>query len=353
MPPSERCCGARRSTCGCGHRFRYAANQAQTGAAQFAAHNVVEDCVFERTNSMGAAFTGEGIVVRRCTFEANGMDAFTAVRAHRLRMTDCVIRNNNTKGFNRGWGAGNKLALCRGVVIEQCVFEANRSVGLWFDIGNEECVVRNNLFANNEDAGLFYEISYGLRAHDNVFVGNGLADTHGAWGANGAIALSSSPGCVIERNLMVGNRSGFQFREQLRTTPRIDDEERVEAVWNHDTVVHNNVIAFNERAQTAGWFATEDGRHWPRAMQKSRPEASGRPADNIAADYVAKDSGGQPVGLSLEALALTLTGNLYDTHPGQPLFQWGCLWDDDHRVFHSLAPVVAELGLEKGSRVGA
>ena len=53
---------------------------------------------------------------------------------------------------------------------------------IWFDIGDENATVRNCLIADNEDAGIFYEISYGLNAHDNVIVGNGFASTAGRMG---------------------------------------------------------------------------------------------------------------------------------------------------------------------------
>ena len=108
-------------------------------------------------------------------------------------------------------------------MIEASQFVQNRGHGIWFDIGNEDCTVRNCLIADNEDAGIFYEISFGLHAHDNVIIGNGLAGTPGDVGrpASG-ISISSSPGCVVERNLLVGNKEGFNFREADRRTPRID-----------------------------------------------------------------------------------------------------------------------------------
>jgi len=84
---------------------------------------------------------------------------------------------------------------------------------------NYSTSIRNCLIARNEDAGIFYEISYGLHAHDNVIVGNGFAFTPGAWGAAAGISISSSPGCTIERNLILGNKEGFNFREQQRSTP--------------------------------------------------------------------------------------------------------------------------------------
>ena len=134
--------------------------------------------------------------------------------------------------------------------IEHSTFVENHGNRIWFDIGNEACEVRNCLIANNDNAGIFYEISYGLKTHDNVIVGNGFAFTPGAWGANAGISLSSSPRCVIERNLLVGNLEGFNFREQTRTTPRLDGPQ--EPVWNADQIIRHNVLAYNQAAQVWG-----------------------------------------------------------------------------------------------------
>jgi len=335
-----------------GIRFRYAANHAQQGACQFKGKKcVVEDCVFERMNSSGASFLAEDLVVRRCVFQENGQIGFGANRAHRMLFTGCVVRGNNAKGFDRGWEAGgDKLVFCRGAVLEKSSFVENRGNGIWFDIGNEDCVVRNCLIADNEDCGIFYEISYGLRAHDNVIVGNGFAGTPGSWGAAAGISISSSPNCVIERNLIVGNKEGFNFREQHRKTPLIDDgAERW--VWNHDETVRSNVLAFNRDAQTWGWFDIPDGRHWPEAMQEAKEKEAGRPAEDVADKYRAKDASGAPSGLSLEKLRFAFDGNLYFAAPGQGLFNWGVTWKR-HKRYETLEEVQTELGLEKGSATG-
>lgn len=313
-----------------GIRFRYAANRAQQGAVAFSGgHILVENCVFEHTNSSGAEFSGQDITVRNCTFQHNGQLGFGASRAHRLHLTGCTVRNNNTKNFDRGWEAGgDKICFTRGAILEHSTFVENRGNGIWFDIGNEDCIVRNCLIANNEDAGIFYEISYGLHAHDNVIVGNGFANTPGAWGAAAGISLSSSPGCLIERNLLLGNKEGFNFREQTRSTPRIDDKKS-EPVWNHDQTIRNNVLAWNRDAQVWGWFDIPDERHWPKAMQTTSPVA--RPS-------------------SLEDLNLRFESNLYCPAPGQGLFNWGTTWKK-HRKYETLEAVQKELSLDQHSRV--
>lgn len=329
-----------------GLRFRYAANMAQHGAARFEGdHGAIEDCTFESANSSGATFAAKGLIVRRCVFRDNGQLGFGAARAHDLLMSECTVINNNVKGFSRGWEAGgDKLVLCRGAVLERCQFLRNRGNGVWFDIGNENCTVRNCLIAGNEDAGIFYEISDGLHAHDNVIVGNGFAETPGSWGAGTGISLSSSPNCLIERNLIVGNREGFNFREQDRKTPRIDDEKE-QAIWNHDEQIRNNVFAQNRDAQVWGWFDVDDGRHWPRTLQDAAERAKGKSARKRAAKDQANAIAGERDGLNLETLAIAFENNLYDARPWQGLFHWGVEWKR-HKRYAKLDDVRAELKFE-------
>lgn len=336
-----------------GIHFRYAANRAQEGAALFSgAHDVIEACTFERTNSEGATFLGEDQIVRHCTFRENGQLGFGANHAHRLLMTDCEIRDNNTKGFDRGWeGGGDKLVLCRGAVLDHCVFANNRGNGIWFDIGNEDCEVRNCLIENNEDAGIFDEISFGLKAHDNVIAGNGFAGTPGSWGAAAGICLSSSPQSVIQRNLIIGNKEGFNFREQNRTTPRIDSpagHKAEEPVWNHDEVIANNVFAYNRDAQVWGWFDVSDNREWPATAAPSS-EHGNAPTD-IASKYKSSRNSGPPPGTDLKALHLQFTDNLYAIRPSEGLFNWGVPWKR-HIKFTTLDDVRHDLALEPTGQI--
>jgi hypothetical protein len=273
-------------------------------------------------NSSGASFEGEDAVVRRCTFRDNGQLGFGASRAHRLLFTECVVENNNTKNFDRGWEAGgDKLVLCRDAVLERSRFLRNRGNGIWFDIGNTNCTVRNCLITENEDAGIFYEISFALQAHNNVIVRNGFAATAGAWGAQAGISLSSSPGCVIERNIIAANREGFNFREQTRETPLIEDRKS-HPIWNHDQLIRNNIIAYNRDAQIWGWFDVKDNRHWP---------ASEGPKE-----------------LTLEKLNLKFLDSIFFALPNQGWFKWGPTWSR-HEVYPSLSQFQEKLRIDSGS----
>ena len=333
--------------------FRYAANAAQQGAAHFTGRgDVVRDCTFEDVNGCGVRFEGLDQRVSGCTIQDNGQLGFAAVRAHNLHVSDCLIQNNNVKDFDRGWEAGgNKTALTRGAVIDHCRVLNNRGCGLWFDIGNENCEVKNCLIAGNEDIGLYSEISYGLHAHDNVIVGNGFGGNT-SWGTQAGITLYCTPGCVIERNLLVGNVDGFDFKDQLqRGTIRIDGrEDKGELVWTHDEAVRHNVLADNGNAQFWGWFDDDDEREWPKAKQAFGGRE--RPNYMMEADFekhlqAEKDSG-VPTGLSLEALHVVLADNLYDASDGHGLFHWGVTWMRN-QGYADLASVRRDLALEQGS----
>ena len=334
-----------------GLHFRHAANMAQHGAVALAGrHNSMEDCAVEFMNAGGATFSGEDAVVRRCVFRDNGQLGFGASRAHRLLFTECLVENNNTKGFDRGWEAGgDKLVLCRDAVLEQSRFVRNHGNGIWFDIGNTNCTVRQCLIADNEDAGIFYEISFALRAHDNVIIGNGFAPTAGAWGAQAGISLSSSPGCVIERNLIAGNREGFNFREQIRSTPTIEDRKS-HAVWNHDQLIRRNLIVVNRDAQVWGWFDVKDNRHWPASAATANQPAATTKIEDIAGAYAAKSNEGQPLGLTLDKLRLQFEDNIYFAAPGRGWFKWGPTWSR-HKNYANLNEFQSDLGIDTRSQV--
>lgn len=333
-----------------GFTFRYAANMAQrAGVSLHGRGCVLQDCIVEQMNASGALFAGEDQAVRRCQFRQNGQLGFSANRAHGLLLTGCLVEDNNVKGFDRGWEAGgNKLVFCRNVVLEQSRFLRNRGNGIWFDIGNENCTVRNCLIADNEDSGIFYEISFSLRAQDNVILGNGFATNPGAWGAQAGISISSSPDCVVERNLILGNREGFNFREQPRTTPRIDDKAAV-PVWNHDQVIRNNVIVHNRDAQVWGWFDIADNRHWPKGEAVGgRSGNEAKPADQ-ASPFLSKDRGATPENLSLEDLNLKFEQNVYFSGEGRGAFNWGVRWKKN-RQYDTLESFQAALGIDSGSQ---
>lgn len=302
-----------------GLTIRYAANAAQHGAAEFAAAEVsVRDCVFELTSGAGATVTSPGVTLTGCTFRDNGHIGLSGSGCHDLRIVDCTFTGNNAEGFDPDWEAGGaKLTLARGVRVTGSRFERNRGPGLWFDIGCEDVEVDDCRFIENDGSGLFYEISYGLTATGNTARQNGLADTPGGWGSQAGITISSSEGCVLKDNTLIGNREGLALREQDRKTPRIDGGDKEVPVRVRDLQVTGNTLAYNREAQVHGWFDVDDDRLWPPKLEK---------------------------------LGLVFDDNTFAMRPGQALWVWGVPWRKQ-ATYATPEEADAALGRASGSRV--
>lgn len=316
-----------------GITFRHAANHAQRGAFILGAGSrdwLMEDCVFERANGPGATFTGEGHVMRRCVFQDNGQLGFGAWACHQTRMEECGIYRNNTKGYSTGWEAGGlKITMSRGFVMLRCRAVDNRGVGIWYDIGNEKAEVAHCYIADNDEAGVFYEISYSLYAHDNLVVNNAnLGEKpRGAWGCGG-LTLSSSEDCVLENNTLVGNRDGIAFREQSRTTPRINGGEV--RILNKNHTLRNNLVVASQAYNVAFWMDTTFFGPHPGGHDKN-----------------------DPLFEDLRGLNFRLENNLFWPLPGRANYLYGCAWRPKSKTAHTPAEFSALSGISDTSQTGA
>jgi parallel beta-helix repeat protein len=174
-----------------------------------------------------------------------------------------------------------------------------------------------------------YEISYRLTARNNLLLNNG--DPRGpAWGTGG-IMVSSSPGCVLQNNLCVGNRAGIAFREQGRTTPRIEAPSGAaeEEIHCADESVRNNILAYNWEYQLAFWFD----------MRFFGPHPSGADRDEPAGRDPAKER-------------FTLADNLLYAAPGQALILYGARWRPRATVHADLASFSRASGIPASGLVG-
>lgn len=324
-----------------GITFRYAANHAQRGAfalgisgenGDVARGWLVEDCIFERSNGAGASLSGESHTFRRCVFQENGQLGFGTSRCNDTHMEQCGIYRNNTKGYSTGWEAGGlKVTMSRGFVFDGCRVIDNRGCGIWFDIGNEQSEVKNCIIADNDESGIFYEISYGLHAHDNLIVDN--ADNGesvgGSWGEAG-ITLSSSQDCVLDHNTLVGNRDGIALREQDRTTPRIDAPEGAKEVriFNKNHQIRDNLIAYSQAFNIAFWMDTRFFGPHPGGFDKDKPASE------------------DPKNLDIH-----LTNNLLWPLPGKANYLYGVPWRSQSKQSKSPSDFTAVSGIPDSSQV--
>jgi len=137
-------------------------------------HNTVRDV------AGAAVFVGNrNQIVSNCLTH-NGQYGFSAYRPHGVHHV--VLRNNeisfnNTDDWEKrqpgcGCSGGGKFWDTRGAKVVDNWVHDNVGPGVWADTNNTGFLIKGNLFSDNDDEGLFYEISYNARITHNTFVRN-------------------------------------------------------------------------------------------------------------------------------------------------------------------------------------
>ena len=314
-----------------GLSFEYCANGMQQAAVNIrgGSNNLIEDCVITHTAMVGLRMAGDNHVVRRCVMNDNGQEGFSSSESENILIEDCETSHNNCIPWKRvytGFEAGGfKVALSHKVKFLRHKSIGNYGPGLWFDVSNDEMEVANCFVADNDRSGVMSEISSRIHVHDSVIVNN----------KGGGVKIAESPGALIERNVVIGNEEGVQFRDMLRSTPEVSIihgrsvKGEKTAIWNHDEVVHKNVFVNNTRAQVNfGVNGINANRQVPERLQQRNVSGKKVPLDQETRDaeeYQDKSGVPQPVGLSLEKLNFVINGNVYWGGETVPLTMWGGL----------------------------
>jgi hypothetical protein len=80
-----------------------------------------------------------------------------------------TIIGNNYAGYNYGWEAGGtKFTNTTNLKISRNYVYRNHGPGLWTDINNKDALIEANLVEENDDAGIFHEISFGGTIRCNI-----------------------------------------------------------------------------------------------------------------------------------------------------------------------------------------
>jgi hypothetical protein len=311
--------------------FRYACNPAQQSAVILAgAHNVLEDCVVEQTNGVGAELRGRDNIMRRVVCRRNGQMGMSGFGVDN-RLEQCELRDNNVKGFAKMWEAGGiKVVLSRRFRMLDCLAEGNDGPGFWLDIDNRDSEIARCAARANHGPGIMVEISETAHVHDNLCVENGLKDERGAWGHAG-ILLAEATRCTVEHNACVGNRTGIAIRQQEVRSIRADEEyDRPQEAkyYSHGHTIRQNISAFNREWQFA-LFGDNDF---------FAAEASAGVIRNAAL-------------LNPDGREWVVDRNVYFAGPGEGLVCWGAPWLPRHRRYDDLQTVQAEHMLEGRSLV--
>jgi hypothetical protein len=138
-------------------------------------------------------------VVSNC-LTRNGQYAFSSYRphgVHHLVLRHNEISFNNTDDWesrqpNCGCSGGGKFWESDDVRVLNNWVHHNHGPGLWADTNNTGFLIEGNLITDNEDEGLFYEISYNARIVHNTFARNSWGKGRHSDDFTGAIYLSES-----------------------------------------------------------------------------------------------------------------------------------------------------------------
>ncbi len=160
---------------------------------------------------------------------------------------------NNTAGYDPGWeGGASKFALTQDLVVRGNRVHHNYGYGLWTDTDNIRTLYENNVVYENEQIGIFHEISYDAVIRNNTVVGNGKAYSPWLWG--GQILLAGSQNVEITGNKVFVSAlggNGISLIQQLRGTGRYGP-------WKtRKNYVHNNDITY-EGEGMSGAVADDD-----------------------------------------------------------------------------------------------
>lgn len=216
-------------------------------------------CRFEhlttRHNLDGMVFNGLHNIAKNVRAIYNGQTGFSGMPSH-LLIEDAEVIGNNTKGITWSYHAGGlKMTQAQSVVLRRVRSSFNAGPGLWFDVNNADITVEECTVIGNIGAGIFMEISEGP-----CLIRNNLA-MHNPTG----IVIAETDDCTVVNNTCVRNERGFAVRYSDRkgrdqerkanagnTPPQrlpVDRQEAQGAYTLRNLIVRNNVFAFNTGTQ--------------------------------------------------------------------------------------------------------
>jgi len=299
--------------------IRYAANHAQRGALYVSGDGWhIENVTVEWTNGNGASMGGRSLYVKDFISRYNGQMGMGGSPQGGF-LADVKLLDNNRKGYSSGWEAGGmKFAHARDTVLSGVEAGRNDGPGIWLDIDNRDCVIRQCVCYDNTGHGIFVEISGAIIVTNNLCYDNGRKPN---WSAAG-ICIAESEDCVVEHNTCVGNPTGISVREQ---GPRSFKGKFGEvSYWVRNFICQHNICAFNSEYQFGLWSDNVFFGPHPSPNVGSR----GTPLDPAANSY-------------------RIDHNLYYAAEGQGMVLWGCPWRNKHKKYPDLARFTAERGYDE------
>ena len=228
--------------------------------------------------TLGLSISNNNAVADHVSLLRNGMLGFGVNAGYNLKLTNSIIKGNNTQNFKDAPVSGGvKVTRSRGVLISNNEISANTSAGFWCDESCYDVNIVHNTVSNNSTAGVQLEISEKAVIANNLFTGNG-----------NSVQIMNTGNVKIYNNefggyTYYGVRLNQDTRRNANTSttghdPRRPNPDPTTPWYLHDIVVSNNVFSASGRSQFYGLD----------------------PA----------------TGQSLDAVKVTINGNLFNTYTG-------------------------------------
>jgi parallel beta-helix repeat protein len=158
-----------------------------------------------RNSGAGVSVGTNGQIVGN-KIHSNGQLGLTA-GGNNILIQSNNIAYNNTNGFDMYWEAGGaKVTESDGVTFRNNQSHHNVGAGLWTDEDVYNAIYEGNTVYDNQDAGIFHEISYNVIIRNNVLARNGLVNKGWFWGAD--IQLASVQDAQIYGNTITTRAGG-------------------------------------------------------------------------------------------------------------------------------------------------
>ena len=202
--------------------------------------------------TIGLSISNNNAVADRVSLLRNGMLGFGVNAGYNLKLTNSIVKGNNTQNFKDAPVSGGvKVTRSRGVLLSNNEISGNTSAGFWCDESCYDIKVVHNTVSNNSTAGVQLEISEKAVVANNLFTGNG-----------NSVQIMNTGNVKIYNNEFGGYKYyGVRLNQDTRRNantsitghdPRQPNPDPTVPWYLHDIVVSNNVFSASGRSQFYG-----------------------------------------------------------------------------------------------------
>ncbi len=200
---------------------------------------IVNGVLVSQNHACGVTISGQSAptTVESSTLLSNGQEGFCGASVGTV-FSGNIVNNNNVDGFDPSWNAGGgKFANSTNITVTGNTFSNNNGSGLWFDVGDSQISVTNNVSTNNISAGgngggegIRVEVSCKAALTGNVTSGN----------ARGGINVVNSQDVTVSGNTVSSNAKSAI---RIGATNRIGSSANCGAqnVATNDVVTNNTI----------------------------------------------------------------------------------------------------------------